>query len=106
MFLLSQKLSMLQEVLDDKGFQDLIRSAGQETPGFHFGMDTSDHTDWKGEWCDSGLPPSHSSHREGLEQANRATLQLVDFLQTWDSSVFRRSNLPTPLPTMRLAKEV
>lgn len=106
MFLLSQKLRMLQEVLNDHEFQELIRSAGQDAPGFHFGVDTSEHTDWKGDWCDSGLPPSSVTHQEGLEQANRATLELVDFLHTWDSSVFRRSNLPNPLPTMRLAKEV
>lgn len=106
MFLLSQKLQTLQEVLVDDEFQELLHSAANESVGFHFGADTRECTDWKGDWCDASHPPCLESHQRGLEQANRAMDELVSFLREWDSSIFRRANLPTPLPAMRLAKEV
>jgi predicted acylesterase/phospholipase RssA len=106
MFLLSQKLQMLREVLVEHDFQELLLSAGNETVGFHFGAETTDSQDWKGDWCDPGHPPCPVAHRDGLEQANRATAELVSFLQSWDSSVFQRAKLPAPLPTLRMAKQV
>ena len=106
MYLLSQKLQMLQGVLTEQGFQELLLSAASETVGFHFGDHTVDCTDWKGDRCDPRVPPCPVAHHEGLQEANRATAELVAFLQTWDCSVFQRSKLPTPLPTIRLAKEV
>jgi predicted acylesterase/phospholipase RssA len=106
MFLLSQKLQMLQEVLVEHNFQELLFSAARESVGFHFGADNQECTDWKGDWCDAGRPPCPESHQKGLAQATQATIELVDFLQKWDSTVFQRSNLPMPLPTMRMAKEV
>jgi len=106
MFLLSQKLQMLREVLAEQDFQELLRSSAFETVGFHFGADTTESVDWKGEWCDTEQPPCPDTHQKGLEQAVQATVELVEFLNRWDSSVFQRSKLPEPLPTMRLAKEV
>lgn len=106
MFLLSQKLQLLREVMVEQEFQELLNSAAYETVGFHFGADNRESKDWKGDWCDAAQPPCPVSHRRGLDQAVQATVELVDFLKTWDSSVFQRSKLPTPLPTMRLAKEV
>jgi len=106
MFLLSQKLQMLKDVFSEQEFQELLMSAGHESVGFHFGEDVPNCTDWKGDWCDSGHPPTEEAHRRGLHQANQATAQLVRFLKDWDSSIFRQSNLPNPLPTMRMAKEV
>lgn len=106
MFLLSQKLQMLSEVMAEREFQELLTSAAQDTVGFHFGAENVDSTDWKGDWCDAFHPTSAESHQQGMQQALDATFQLMGFLQTWDSSIFRRSKLPTPLPTMRMAKEV
>ena len=106
MFLLSRKLQKLRDVLAEPEFQELLLSAANETAGFHFGADAPEGTDWKGEWCDTGHPPSLDAHRRGLRQAAQATEELTGFLERWDSTIFRRSNLPMPLPTMRMAKEV
>jgi hypothetical protein len=97
---------MLKDVFSEQEFQELLMSAGHESVGFHFGEDTPNCVDWKGDWCDSGHPPTEEAHRRGLRQAHQATNQLVHFLKDWDSSIFRQSNLPNPLPTMRMAKEV
>ena len=106
MFLLSQKLQMLKEVLVEQEFQELLLSAASESVGFHFQGDAQECIDWKGDWCDTGRPPCSESRQKGLAQATQATVELVGFLRKWDSSIFRRSNLPTPLPTMRMAKAV
>lgn len=106
MLLLSQKLQSLRKVLADQEFQELLRSAAHETVGFQFGPENSDNTDWRGDWNATDQPPTHESHLQGIDMAHRATTDLVDFLEKWDCSVFSRSNLPMPLPTIRMVKEV